>query len=359
MKKQRYLYSLLLLIATPSIAGVLDRSGQGVDILFSEGNVIEYQKLRVNPDITGEDSLSQSTGSVSQSFTLQQLNINTQINANLSAVFMIDQPWGADFSYANSSILYGGTAATLDSLTLTGALKKQFDNQVSIFGGLRFQELQGELALDGLAYGPIAGYRLSTEKDHEYGYILGSSYERKEYGLLIAFTYQSEVEHTLNTDENISPTPTTTKIVAPQSINIDFRTGIAPNTLAFARARWVEWSAFTFKPEALGFEVTSFDEDTISYTLGLARQLSPSVLASFAWLYEPEFSSTNSLFQPSNGYQGFALGANYQASEHWQLNAYYSMTEVGNASAETEGGNSVQFRNNTSDSFKLGLTYRY
>ncbi len=33
----------------------------------------------------------------------------------------------------------------------------------------------------------------------------------------------------------------TTTITTPQSVNLDFQTGIMANTVAFANVRWVKW----------------------------------------------------------------------------------------------------------------------
>ncbi len=39
--------------------------------------------------------------------------------------------------------------------------------------------------------------------------------------------------------------------ITPQSVNIDFQTGIAANTLAFANIRWVHWDQFAVTPTLL------------------------------------------------------------------------------------------------------------
>ncbi len=37
--------------------------------------------------------------------------------------------------------------------------------------------------------------------------------------------------------------------ITPQSVNIDFQTGVAANTLAFANLRWVHWDQFAVTPK--------------------------------------------------------------------------------------------------------------
>ncbi|MDR0068382.1 transporter, partial [Acinetobacter sp. 11520] len=43
-----------------------------------------------------------------------------------------------------------------------------------------------------------------------------------------------------------------TKITTPQSVNLDFQTGIMANTVAFANVRWVNWKDFAIRPYKFG-----------------------------------------------------------------------------------------------------------
>lgn len=349
----------VLLASQWAKAGVLDRSGQSIDILFADKPTVEIIHTSVKPSITGVDSLNQKTGSVSQAFNITQLNFKTFIDESHSLALIIDQPWGSDFVYADSSLLYGGTLAQLESQALTGLIKKQLNKRSSLFAGLRFQEIRGEFALDGLAYGPLAGYTLSSKKDWASGYVLGGSYAIKEYGARLSLTYHSEVEHTLDTQESISPTSTQTKIITPQSINIGLQTGIAPKTLLFSTFRWVDWSNFVFDPEALQVEVANFEEDLKTYKLGLVHQLTSNWLTTIIFQYEPKVSASNSLLQPSNGYKGVVIGTAYTFNKQLSIGGAYGYTQVGDASAQTQGGNSVNFEGNSTKAFNLRLRWAF
>ena len=360
MEIKRFIISVILITTSQlSFSGIFDRSGQPVDILFADGQVLQYEQRNVTPDVEGEDSLSRSTGRVSQPFKMQQLNFKTPINQQFSAAIILDQPWGGDFVYDETSLLYGGTSAKLNSRSLTSLLQGQLTEHFSVFGGLRLQEISGELTLDGLAYGPLAGYHLSIKNNVDQGYTLGASYGIKEYALRLTLAYHSKITHKLDLDESLSPASTQSDFLTPRSINVDFRSGIAPKTLAFSKIRWVEWSEFRFKPQTLGQEVVNLNDNLITYTLGLARQLSPKWLGSLAINHEPKLPKSNSLFQPTNGYTGLAINGIYYANKHWQLRGLYAKTWVGDASAETAGGNSVKFSDNSSDTVGLSVQYSY
>ena len=43
-----------------------------------------------------------------------------------------------------------------------------------------------------------------------------------------------------------------TTITTPQSVNLDFQTGIMADTVAFANVRWVNWKDFSIQPYKFG-----------------------------------------------------------------------------------------------------------
>ncbi|MCP6576659.1 hypothetical protein NL496_28595, partial [Klebsiella pneumoniae] len=43
-----------------------------------------------------------------------------------------------------------------------------------------------------------------------------------------------------------------TTTITPQSVNLDFQTGIMANTVTFANVRWVNWKDFSIRPYKFG-----------------------------------------------------------------------------------------------------------
>jgi long-subunit fatty acid transport protein len=355
------LISIVTLLFAPncSFGGVFERSGQYIDSLFSKGSIAELTLLRAEPSVRGADSLNQGTGNVSQAFGTERFFLKTDINGKTAIALDIDEPWGADFQYASSTPLYGGTTARLDSKSVTGLAQRKLTENMSVFGGMRFQNLSGELVLQGLAFGPLSGYQLDSKDDWESAYTLGLAYEIEKYAFRFSLAYHSEVEHKLETTETLSPNPTRTELITPQSVNLHFQSGVAPNTLFFSKIRWVNWSEFTFQPATLGQAVVNLDDDLTTYTLGIAYKISDKWVASIAYLYEPELANSNSLFQPSNGFKGAAIGAVYQVNKQWEVSVNYNRTEVGDAGAETLGGNRVTFLHNHSNAIRLRIKHRF
>lgn len=343
----------ILVLMRPAIAGALDRSGQSVSPLFEKDSVFEYYQGFISPNVQGQDSLNQSTGGVSRDFMLFGAAYKTDINHSNSLAIIVDQPWGADFKYVASSPLYGGTRAEANSLAISGLLEHSFSNGFSLYGGARLQEFSGKLTLNGLAFGPLAGYTMDSDKGWELGYIAGAAYAMPTYAVHFSLTYSSSIEHELKTRESLSALPTTTRITTPQSINMAFRSGIATNTLLFGSVRWVNWRDFDFSPETLGFTLATFDEDILTYTLGTAYRFSPKWSGALTLRHEPKAESSNSIFRPTNGYTGFVLSGTYTTSNQMKVTVGLSHTRPGDASAVTTGGNSVSFTD--SESLALGI----
>lgn len=334
-------------------AGALGRSGQAVTPLFEDGRVFEYYQGFISPNVEGEDSVGQSTGSVSKDYILSGVAFKTDIDSAFSLAVIVDQPWGADFEYSATSPLYGGTRANADSLAISSLLAFHFSDNLSFYGGPRLQQFSGKLELNGLAFGPLAGYTMDSDKDWEPGYVAGLAYQLSDYGMRASITYSSKIDYDLATTDNISTTPTSTKVTTPQSVNITFRTGIAKNTLLLSSIRWVNWREFEFDPETLTSPVVAFDKDITTYTLGVAHRFSPTWSGALTLRHEPGAGTTNSLFRPTNGYTGLVISGIYTTAGKMKITSGLSYTRPGDASAETAGGNSVSFSG--SDSLALGI----
>ena len=54
----------------------------------------------------------------------------------------------------------------------------------------------------------------------------------------------------------------------PQSVNLDFQTGIAPDTLVYGLVRWVNWDGWKIAPAGLpaatGLPLIEFDSDAFT-----------------------------------------------------------------------------------------------
>jgi hypothetical protein len=105
--------------------------------------------------------------------------------------------------------------------------------------------------------------------------------------------------------------PGSVDYVTPQSLNIDFQTGIAEGTLLTAGFRWTEFSAVDVIPTLLGSDLVDLD-DSFRYSLGIARRFNDNFAGSLTLTYEPEGDgATVSPLGPTDGQFGITLGGRY------------------------------------------------
>ena len=63
-----------------------------------------------------------------------------------------------------------------------------------------------------------------------------------------------------------------TDITMPQSVNLDFQTGVTAKTLLYGSVRWADWEGWSVAPEGFvsltGEPLVEFEHDTWRYQLG-------------------------------------------------------------------------------------------
>ena len=359
---------LLTVSATAVSAGGIDRSGQSISVLFEKGNYVELSYGVINPDVKGNDltPYRTETGSVAGNHNLPGVAVKYDFNERISGALIYDQAYGADISYADfngftgtGSYMLGGTYANVDSEGLTGLLRYKFDEGFSVHGGVRLSKASGQVGLKGVAYGPafvatdpstyrsVNGYGADLDDDWAAGYVLGAAYERPDIALRIAVTYFSKISHKFDTVETLpggaaavlgaTTVTSVTEVDTPQAVNVDFQTGIAPDTLLFASARWVDWSAFKIDTKWLvastGQGLVDL-EDTTTYTLGIGRRLNENWSGSIFATYEPRGDKLVSPLAPTNGYKGLGVAAVY-TQDNMRVTLGVRYLKLGDASPET------------------------
>jgi long-chain fatty acid transport protein len=340
-------------------AGGIDRSGQGLGPLFETGRYFELSFGLIQPAVDGTDLLGGPTGNVGQDYTQLSLGYKYDINDKLSFALVLDQPFGADVVYAATSPLLGGTSAQAEAVALTGILRYKFDGGFSVHGGVRAQRASGDITLAGLAYGGLNGYNVALGEDTAPGYLVGVAYERPDIALRIALTYNSAIKHEFATAETLGGSPigppSVTEVKTPQSVNLDFQTGIAANTLLFGQVRWADWSNFLIDPVVFtglaGGGLISLD-DSFTYTLGVGRRFNDNWSGSISLSYEEKGDPLVSPLAPTNGRIGLTVGGVY-TKDSMKVTMGVNYTKLGDAQPET--GTPDTARANMTDNDSLGI----
>jgi long-chain fatty acid transport protein len=345
MKQMMISVSALAFAAGAASAGGIDRSGQSIAVLFEKGRYVEFSLGHVSPSVSGNDVAlfgAQPSGDVAGSYAQVGLGFKTDLNDSLSAALILDQPFGADVLYpVPGSIALGGTLAKAESLALTGLLRYKFNDSFSVHGGLRLSKASGNIRLSGAAYGALSGYNVDLADEMALGYVAGVAYEIPDIALRVALTYNSAIEHDFDSTETIAGFPlgpvSTTKVKTPESVNLDFQTGIAADTLLFGGVRWVHWSQFRVDPPIFTTFVPTglIDlENTTTYTLGVGRKFTDSWSGAVSVSYEGKGDPLVSPLAPTNGRVGVTLAAVYTHG-NMKITTGLNYTRLGDSQPET------------------------
>lgn len=344
---------LLALGASPALAGGIERNPQSMNILFQEGRYLEVGATYAAPRISGD--APGATGNIARSFFTGSMAYKADINENLSYAIILDQPFGADVQYpTGTNATLTGATGKVKNTSLTGVLRYKFGNGFSAHAGLRSSWTSGSVDL------PALQYTMTTNTDQAWGYLVGVAYEQPAIALRVALTYQSSIKHTFNATESgpafppFVPDPGrnqtmfSTKI--PESLNLEFQTGIAEDTLLFGSVRWVKWKDFEIAPEQFMASplaeapLVGYQKNSVAYTLGVGRRFNENWSGSISLSHDTGNGSPTSNLGPTGKRNSIALGASY-TMDNMTISGGVQYTKLGGAT--TVPGINGKFDNNS------------
>ncbi len=135
-------------------------------------------------------------------------------------------------------------------------------------------------------------------------YVIGGAYEIQDIALRLAVTYSSATSY------NLKGTSGSATAEMPQSVNIDFQTGVAADTLLMASARWAEWSKASIVDSTAG-PLFTYANNTVSYTLGVGRKFNDTWSGAVLLGYEPDSGDPAPDLAPTDGYSSITLAGIY------------------------------------------------
>ena len=213
----------------------------------------------------------------------------------------------------------------------------------------------------GGAFTSNGGYSAILDQDWGVGYSVGAAYEIPDIALRLAVSYNSTVEHSSDSVENsfsISNVSGVTTFETPQSLNVDFQTGINERTLLLAGYRWSNWGDFDVVPVELGSDLANLD-DGHRWNLGLARRFNEELVGLASLTYEKDGGGeTVSPLGPTDGIIGLSLGGRYTAG-NLNISGGVSYSILGSANAGISDVAVASFTDNSAVGFGFKLQYNF
>ena len=332
-------------------AGGVERSTQSMNILFEEGRYIEFGGAFVSPRVSGTvGGGAIGSGSVLRNFVSPSLAIKMPLTPELDLAVILDTPIGASTAYPlGTGYPLAGTTATLDSAALTTVLRYKFGNGFSVHGGVRLQQVQGRANIIANPPLPAMNYTLQIDTDRRAGFLIGGAWERPELAQRVAVTYNSRITHRFDAIESfgMGDIPGSFSTTVPESLNIEFQTGIAEGTLLFGSIRWQRWSQFDITPPAyeaatMGQSLVDFTRSSTALNLGVGRRVTDNLSLAASLGYERGNGLPTGNIGPVHGRRSIGLAATWTEGP-MRITGGINYTRFGNATT-TIG---ADFRNNS------------
>ena len=271
--------AMALLAATSAQAGGLERGGYNIDLLFDPSdyateaattyvapqreldNVVDINPL--NGDLNGRpnNGIDDSEG-----YWIPRVGVKAKIFDDVNCIADYSQPWGA---HTNPGANWAGAndnmETKIESDNYAATCSYKFDvgqGQLRLIGGAFYQEVGGfkerltaDLSGTGL---PLSGVGRLDLEGSGWGWRTGVAYEIPDYALRVSLVYNSAVDldnldGTIDLRNSVLPVPgggfipgTKYNVESfasmPDSLELKFQTGVAPDWLVFGSVKWTDWS---------------------------------------------------------------------------------------------------------------------
>ncbi len=396
---------------TGAFAAALDRSGQSIAAFLQPGNYFEAGISVLDPDVSGKANANGSSLSdMGDDYYFPSAALKLQVTDHFSFGLLYDQPFGADATYSTtdsalapngSGLFHNGTESTeveVKTQSISMIFGYQPTENFNFYAGPVYQTIEGDLQLRGLAYGgstAFGGYNASIKETGDVGWLAGFAYQIPEIALKASVTYRSEIDHKTTVDESSIAAPGAnagtlinmnnglgkTEITTPQSVNLDFQTGIMANTVAFANVRWVNWKDFSIRPYAFGkaaehplvvantgkqdgFDLVAYTDDQWSANVGVGRKLNDQWAGNVSVGWDSGAGNPITTLGPTEGYWNLGLGAQFSPTPQTFIAGGVKYFWLGDAKAQSaaqfDTANYVaEFKDNHAIAYGLKMGYKF
>ncbi|KXO82889.1 transporter [Acinetobacter venetianus] len=398
---------LSLVPTTTTFAAALDRSGQSIAAFLQPNNYFEAGITVLDPNVSGKDISQNNTGDMANHYYSPNAALKIQATEHFSIGLIYDQPYGADAQYRGQSNFIesrplpfrGGTSVTVDTENLNLLFGYQPNQNWNLYAGAVYQTLDATVLLRGESYSAYSGYDFKTGRDEAVGWLAGIAYQIPEIALKTSLTYRAKIKHEMNAYENhgiagftgspvfdamlnqINNVQGTTEITTPQSVNLDFQTGIIENTVAFANVRWVNWKDFAIRPYKFGaasvlppivnktgkkdgFDLVAYTDDQYSITAGVGRKVNDHWAGNVSVGWDSGAGNPVTTLGPTEGYWNVGVGIQYSPAPNYFIAGGVKYFWLGDAKAQSGSQfntpeHVAEFKNNDAIAYGLKIGYKF
>ena len=380
-----------MMLASPAISGGWEAGRLDSSFIYQEGSYAEVGTSSIDYDVKGKTQankthkMAKDQTRTSLAFKMEYGDFDIGLTRYMSGAIQLDgqntaakvDPPGcnplvaaaaANVAQAGYCSIVPSADVTAHSIALLG--KYSINDNISVLGGINRYDVETSTVTTVAGHYVVSGDEMAP--------VVGAAYENKEIALRVELMVQAETDMTLSAASAIaSAVPTTAltgaRLVIPQTMTLNFQSGIAKDTLLFGSVHKADWKTAQIAipantagvnpvTGALDQAVTNVGSDfanRTAYSIGIGRKLSDSisVLGSYATEGGGGATSTDP-FTLTDGSQTIALGARY-TYENMTVSGGYSYTKVGDVKMTHATGLSSDYKDNkvTGIGLKIGFSF--
>ena len=343
-----------LLAASPAFSGGWEASRLDTSMMYNDDGYAEVGTSSITYDINGTTQAS-ATHKMAKNQTRTAIGVKTQLgdfdiglSNYMSGAIQLDgqattaQPnctagQKALLNFTQCSVV---PSADVEAKSLALMGRYRINENMSVLGGVNRYSVSGATVTTMAAHYAVSGDEIAP--------VLGAAYENKEIALRVELLVQAETDMTLTAGSSVaSAVPTVTvpnsKMVIPQTMTLNFQSGIAEDTLLFGSIHKADWDTaqITIPAIANGINPTtgvanqavsavssSFSTKT-AYSIGVGRKINESFSALGSFSTEAGGGATSAdPFTLTDGSQTLGLGVRY-TNNNMTITGGYSYTKVG------------------------------
>ena len=364
--------SLIAMSASMGHAGGWEASTLDTSLMYSEGSALNASTASLNASHAATTYLKlDSTNGTNRSVLKNETRTSIAGKFDIGSVaFGVNQ-------FKSGSIQLGGGAKTAvgwipdadATLTSTSVMAKYgIGSYYDVLAGITMNSL-GATEVSTV----LGTYNVDAKTST--GYMLGAAYSVPVIALRVEAIYQPKSKISTNTSFTETAVPTgnpaaptfadgvaaaalgagyaaqgvnsvqneasfTSTLSRPETITLNFQSGVAEDTLVFGSVHQAKWSESQIHVDAVSLvsDIKTTFTDSTAYTIGVGRKLNDSFSVSASFKSEEGSGSTStSLFTVSNGSTGVSLGGSY-TYDNLEVRAGYNYTRLGGVTVSSLAG---------------------
>ena len=350
-----------IVLASPVISGGWEASRLDTSMMYNDGAYAEAGTSSITYDVNGtsqasvKHKMAKNQTRTAIGFKQQFGDFDVGLSNYMSGAIQLDgQATAATLTTPGCDKTVTTAAANVAQLGYCSVVPSADVEAKSIALMARYRLNENMSFLGGLNRYSVSDATVTTLKAHyevsgdEMAPVAGAAYENKEIALRVELLVQIETDMALSAKSSVSslvPTTAVTgaKMVIPQTMTLNFQSGIAEDTLLFGSVHKADWDTaqITIPANTAGVNPTtgaldqavsdvgsSFSSRT-AYSLGVGRRITDdiSVLGSYS-SEDGGGATSNDPFTLTDGSQTVGIGARY-TKDNMTVTGGYSYTKVG------------------------------